>query len=234
MDSNSGQAIELISIFRARALKFTRIAYVSLLVAVCLLCMSIYFYFNASSLALQDNKNIIALQETQLTALYAQRNELNEQINTAQKQYLVEISGENNGNPGLGPRAAELDKRRSMLEVQREKLDKQIANASFFASDRAAKEITLVQLVSTSLTRLFLLVTLVFLVQILVNLYKYSSQVSGHYSAIADSLVLTSANVGEENLASILELFSTNGIQFGSTPKALLTEIPEIIKAAKS
>ena len=72
-------------------------------------------------------------------------------------------------------------------------------------------------LVSTVTTRVGIIVLLLFLVQILVPLYRYNMRLAAFYDARADAITLVE-NRPSEQLETLVSLLSAEAIDFGKSP----------------
>ncbi len=70
---------------------------------------------------------------------------------------------------------------------------------------------------------------ILFLVQILISLYRYSTRLSAFYEARADGLQLAE-EVDKLSLDSLIGLLSADRLDFGRNPKTPVQEIAEIVK----
>ena len=77
--------------------------------------------------------------------------------------------------------------------------------------------------------RIAILALLAFLLQLLVSLYRYDTRLASYYDARADALVL--CDLGDENLAAIVPLFSPDALTFGARPKFAIDQVLDLAKA---
>jgi hypothetical protein len=94
--------------------------------------------------------------------------------------------------------------------------------------DQTSGEILLIQ---TSVTRFGVVLIMVFLVQILVNLYRYNMRLSAFYFGRADALILLNKGEDELNLATLVELISPDKFDFGKSPRTPAQEAGSLIQA---
>jgi hypothetical protein len=229
------QNLATIKSLRVRASRFRYVAFIALGVSVALLIAAIYLFLYASELSFRDNVNLLELKSIQINELSKQRDALNLELKKAQDRYLAEVQGVGGTRlPGEGPVARQLKERMNNLEVQLSEMDARIAFESKVQNEGKQNEISMSQVVTTSVTRIIVLGTLIFLVQILVNLYKYNMRVAGHYESIADTLILTGASMSGESFANIAELLSTNRIDFGATPSSVINQAVDLMKIANN
>lgn len=226
------QKSEIVSSLRVRASRFRQVAFVALGVSVALLIIAIYLFLYASELSFKDSVNLLELKSIQIEQLNKQRTELNIELTKAQERYLSEIKGAGpTGLAGMGPVSKQLQERMQYLEYQLKSMDEKLASEQSALSNGNRNEISMSQVITTSITRFIVLGTVIFLVQILINLYKYNMRVAGHYEAIADALALSEKPIEAESFSDIAELISPNKIDFGTTPSSIFNQAIELSKA---
>lgn len=226
---------EIIKNLRVRASRFRSVAFIALGLSVALLIGAIYLFLYASELSFRDNVNLIELKSIQIQELNKQRNVLNLELKEAQERYLAEIRGTGGtGKLGAGPVAKLFKDRMIELDMQLSEMDSRIASESKARNDGKQNAISMSQVITTSVTRLIVLGTVIFLVQILVNLYKYNMRVAGHYEAIADAMSISGTTISSESFVNIAELLSTNKIDFGATPSSIFDKAIDLIKVANN
>ncbi len=92
----------------------------------------------------------------------------------------------------------------------------------------------LFQLISTVVTRFGVVILLLFLVKILVPLYKYNTKLSAFYDARADAVELftiKNEEINEDSLEIIMRILSPDGVDWGNSPN---TPTDKTIDLAKS
>jgi hypothetical protein len=94
------------------------------------------------------------------------------------------------------------------------------------SKDQASGQLLLIQ---TSVTRFGVVLILVFLVQILVSLYRYNMRLAAFYFARADGLVLLSRM--PSNLGTLVNIVSPDKIDFGKPPKTPAEEATGLLHA---
>jgi hypothetical protein len=87
------------------------------------------------------------------------------------------------------------------------------------------------RLLSSAATRLEVVILLIFLVQILVTLYRYNMRLAAHYNAQADALELASDGA-RLTYKDLMGLLSPQALDFGVAPKSPLQDVAKLIKAA--
>jgi hypothetical protein len=86
-------------------------------------------------------------------------------------------------------------------------------------------------LIQTSVTRFGVVIIMVFLVQILVNLYRYNMRLSAFYFGRSDALVLLNKGSDDLNLGTLVELISPDKLDFGKAPRTPAQEAAELIQS---
>jgi hypothetical protein len=109
------------------------------------------------------------------------------------------------------------------------------------ASDRAVREALAAmrgedqtrRMISTITTRVGAVLILVFLVQILVALYRYSTRLANYYDARTDALELAVSDGGgidENRLANMANIIAPERIEFGKEPKTPMDQALEVAR----
>jgi len=97
--------------------------------------------------------------------------------------------------------------------------------------------IALYLLISTISTRLGSVLLLIFLVQILISVYRYSVRLQSYYNARADALLIANSTDANE-LQQIIAALSPEGIHFGKMPASpsehVFNTIKETVSTAKT
>ncbi len=86
-----------------------------------------------------------------------------------------------------------------------------------------------IYLVSTVTTRVGSVLILLFLVQILVSLYRYNIRLAAYYDARADGLELVTTGSSEQ-IESIVRALSPESIDFGKSPMSPATHAVDLAK----
>lgn len=235
MESNQPQVIGLKETLRKRALRFRSIAFFALSFSIILLIIAIYLFLYAGELSYRDSIQIIDLKNKQLNELNIQRKVLSEELLQAKGDLTKEKTGAlDSGIPGAGAIYKALSDRVQVLNSQLKELDKKISETTKELSNNNTLNLSTSQILTTTITRLIVLGTLIFLVRILINLYKYNMRVAGHYDAISDGIDLLSNSYPETNFIDLFELISPNKIDFGKTPASIEQHTIDLIKALKT
>lgn len=87
-------------------------------------------------------------------------------------------------------------------------------------------------LVSASIIRIGTILLLIFLVQIIVSLYRYNIKLASYYEARADVMEVIDTNtvVRSEEIDSLISMLTPTDIQFGKTPNSPMEHITDMIK----
>ena len=83
----------------------------------------------------------------------------------------------------------------------------------------------------TTVIRVAILALLAFLLQLLVNLYRYNMRLAAYYSARADALVLSFSE--RHDLWRLIDAFSPDSLDFGRAPKSPTQQIADVVRAAR-
>jgi hypothetical protein len=89
-------------------------------------------------------------------------------------------------------------------------------------------------LISTIATRVGAVLILVFLVQILITLYKYNTRLANYYEARADAIELSideQGNILDTQLSRLLAVLAPDSITFEKDPEAPSQQAIEIVKS---
>lgn len=122
------------------------------------------------------------------------------------------------------------------LIVSREDASKLNASAVTILEQAWAAEIERAQsdrfnnqnfVLATSVTRIGILVVVIFLVQILINLYRYNIRLATFYNSRVDALYY--ANSQAAAFESTIGYFTPDNVDFGSTPKPMLNEVTDVV-----
>jgi hypothetical protein len=139
------------------------------------------------------------------------------------------------GRAGQGPltrvlqeQIADLLDRIATLQKQIAELDTRANQLSIPASVSVPREAQLASLISAISTRIGAILLLIFLVQILVPLYRYTVKLSTHYDACADTLELAFVH-GEQiehtKFVALLTALSPQVADFGAPPALPAAEL---------
>jgi len=106
------------------------------------------------------------------------------------------------------------------------RLEAEISNKRNYQQNNEQNQI---YLISTVTTKIGSVMILLFLVQILVTLYRYNTRLSAYYDARADALELVSGQ-SIADLEQIIKALSPEGIDFGKTPSSPAEQAVELAK----
>lgn len=140
----------------------------------------------------------------------------------------------------INKQISETRDRINSLESLSEKLDKEELELRKIYQNRIkgmdnniSHDLSFSQIITTNITRIIVMGSLLFLVQILINLYMYNVRVAGHFDSIADAITLVPEQIKAEKFTTLINFLSTNKIDFGKTPNSVISNALEIIKASK-
>ncbi len=106
-------------------------------------------------------------------------------------------------------------------------LKKDLQNEKIPPKDSGDANFTLVSLITT---KFGVAVLLIFLVQILVTLYRYNARLASFYDARADALQIQFVN--EDKMESIISLLAADSLEFTKAPSPLTHKIIDEIRSA--
>ena len=86
-------------------------------------------------------------------------------------------------------------------------------------------------LIASGITRFGILFVMMFILQVLINLYRYTMRLSAHYLAQADALLLASNS--DETLLKILPALMPTQVDFGRRPTTSVEELSRILDTIK-
>ena len=86
-------------------------------------------------------------------------------------------------------------------------------------------------LIASGITRFGILFVMMFILQVLIKLYRYTMRLSAHYLAQADALLLASNS--NETLLKILPALMPTQVDFGRRPTTSVEELSRILDTIK-
>jgi hypothetical protein len=247
-DGSTTEALS--SDFRNRARRLRRNAARILALIVVVLLSGITVFVAAGALA--NKETTTSVDETRRAMLDSLRREretlrdeqrrTTQQLDKTREDLVFEAGGHGpSGVVGEGPIAKILEEQIAALLDRASSLQRQLANLdartnelSVPASVSIPKEAQTASLISAISTRVGAILLLIFLVQILVPLYRYTARLAAHYDACADALHLAFACGGTFDHPSFDALVSAllpKTADFGPPP-AMPAE--EVLKLATS
>ena len=113
-----------------------------------------------------------------------------------------------------------------ILEERTEYLRKAIQDD--FGSAKQADNLNL--LIASGITRFGILFIMLFIVQVLVNLYRYTMRLSAYYLSQADALLLAEDN--GEGLMKVVPVFSPQNVDFGKVPVTPAQSLEKVLELA--
>jgi hypothetical protein len=105
-----------------------------------------------------------------------------------------------------------------------------IKSAQDVISSRA-DEVTASMTVSTLSTRVGIVLMILFLVQILVTMYRYNSRLAAHLEGRAVALQLASLQQNQQwQISELIALFSGDSVDFGKLPPTAIQSFADVVK----
>lgn len=136
------------------------------------------------------------------------KNDIKEQINNLVESPSLEVNN--------------LKEYKNQLKETIVELKKDLQNEKIPPKDSGDANFTLVSLIST---KIGVAVLLIFLVQILVTLYRYNARLASFYDARADALQIKSFN--DDKMKSIISLLAADNLEFTKAPSPLSHKVIE-------
>lgn len=232
--------------FRGRSLRLRRSAGRILVLVVAILLAGISVFVAAGTLANRettaavDQSRHAALQslEKERAALKDEQRRVADAIENTRMKIVEEGGGHGSGPAGYGPivvslerQLADLLERSNMIAREIAAVDAQTVQSSVPATVSIPKEAQMASLISSISTRIAAVLLLVFLVQILVPLYRYTVKLSAHYDACADALELAflrGDSVEIETFIRLIEALLSRAADFGVAPAMPAEEIMKL------
>lgn len=199
---------------RSRANKLRRNANITIVLIGILLISGIFGFFFASELAsYQSNEDILNsyLEQSSKSMLASQTNLAS-----------LDLMGE-------GERGNLSDNGAKMLSQSAESLAVTANILKTLQENPPNRQQQLYYLISIVTTKVGIIVLLLFLVQILVPLYRYFTRLSFFYDSRADILELV-GETSEFDLEKLLSIFSPETINFGKEPVPITQHAVEAVK----
>ncbi|MDX8348558.1 hypothetical protein SLH49_11220 [Cognatiyoonia sp. IB215446] len=103
------------------------------------------------------------------------------------------------------------------------------SNINEYLVSQKAEPVELSLLMASGLTRFGLLLVVIFLVQILVGVYRYSARLSAFYASRADALIAGNDRV--RDLGAWPDTFTPHDVDFGKQPKTPAQHVKDIVEA---
>ncbi|MDC0715684.1 hypothetical protein [Nannocystis bainbridge] len=119
----------------------------------------------------------------------------------------------------------------SVCEAQKAQADKLIEGFAELQKSTAFQSESRLEtyLITTLSTRVGIVLMLVFLVQILVSLYRYNSRLANACESLADAMFVRHHSP-EQSLEKLSKLFASHSVDFGASPKAPLASLEQVLK----
>lgn len=217
-----------------RAKSLNRNANLVLIVIVAVLLAGISIFLFAGTLASRETRSELQEKLRGLQPSFERAEvaaaDSHKQLTKLQDTLAREIAETEGGGAGLGPRASAI---RSLVEEARKDRDLAVQSLRNLTDLRSALEAeadssssegnslgsdSLPVLISAIATRIGAVVLLLFLVQILVPLYRYNKRLATFYYACADALELLDTEADPAAFATLTYALSAGHIDFGKPP----------------
>jgi len=237
--NHAERAVKLASGLRRRAISLRRYAAWILTIIVVVLLSGIAVFVAAGTLAnretttaVDENRRaLLDVLRASRAAAELERKKVMEQRDYAEERFRREMTGQGgSGRMGSGPIArmievqiSELDDRRRSLEAQIADIDQRLPQLAIPAAKSIPAEAQFASLISAISTRVGAIVLLLFLVQILVPLYRYNVKLASHYESCADAidlLLVSGVSAPLELFIGLASALSPSGVEFGAVPAA--------------
>jgi hypothetical protein len=216
-----------------------------------LVCAALFVVF-AGQVAGRDTQSLDSLltvrqsidsQEESVRTLEDERVEITGRINKAQ----LSIASKSSSEKEKADSETALSSQKAMLAVvsdraarasaelqRRRELYGKLEQAAFLDKSGTTDERTATNLLlAAGITRFGVLAITIYLVQILIGLYRYNAQVAAHYFSQSDALLLTGHSPAEfGELSSKLRLTVSFGKPETSIPEKTIDKLGEIIRSA--
>lgn len=216
--SDSSAIKTLVMSFRRRARYLRRASWVTLFLTFVSIAFGLYIFTTAGNIAQGD-----ILSQRLREELYESRFRNREALR--QIQDLLNASTDNNKGIAID----EIKKIETQIEDNSRRTEEALNN---FISRSGTNEQLLffLSILSTRVGSIFLLI---FLVQILLSVYRYSIRLVSYYEARADALLLYNGSDAEQ-LQKFVSTLAAERIEFGKSPSTPVEQATELFKSAAS
>jgi len=203
-----------------------------------LIAVGIIIFLSAGQLALKDtNQDLLKERLSRLESLRQQLGIVEGKIELMEKEYVDEVTGEGGSRRfGQGPVATqkqqmveEQKRRKEEMNEEVKRLNKEIENMQNSVSQIRPSETQIPIIISTMATRIGTIVLLLFLVQILVPLYRYNTKLASYYDARADALTLIDLS-NDTDLEKLTSIISPDTLDFSKPPASPTQQAIELAK----
>ncbi len=231
MASSANDLEPFIGRLRERAAKLQRNARRVILLIVLVLIIGISgFVFGGLLATFESTRTRVALLQREIDATDKSIKDSQEKSEALQQGITQEASRSNSQAlvDSLKGQLSNEEKREKLLTQSRQKLQEQQAGV---AEEKLTPDSY--QLVSAISTRVGSIVLLLFLVRILVPLYRYNIRLASYYDARADALELTclrNEQVDDELFEKLTNTLSPENIDFSEAPASPTQEVLDFVK----
>lgn len=240
---------------RSRARSLRRAATATLLLIIGVLAAGLAIFLLAGELANREARRaLVEIKQMSLDSIEARLRRVNYELSVTSAdidKYRAELDKEREGvgRPGLGPRSIELMRMLGSAEARQVDLMRELRNieerediarrelrAARTSGNVIGSESETAMLISVIVTRISSIVLLLFLVQILVPLYRYNTRLAAYYEARGDALEIVSLDDPErlEGLERLVASLSPDSVTFGQHPATPVDKVLGVARSALS
>lgn len=219
MVSNSLAIKSLVRSLRRRARSLRSAARFTLFLTFLSIAAGLYLFTSAGQIASRDTYSSVLADELKRSSTDAA---LSSQRVVDQLRDLYEKSG---------PESTQSNVPEELIKAGREIAGQHARTEQIIAriEQAAVSKDTLYFFLSTLTTRIGSVLLLIFLVQILLSVYRYSVRLETYYDSRADALVIYGGS-SEEQLERLVSVLSPDKIEFGKTPTTPTEHAVEAVK----
>jgi len=207
---DSSREAAIIRELRTRATHLRRNALFSLVLIVVALAAGLWSFVYAGTISNLDRMRSEYMFQRQLD-LYQHEHELRSKEQSKQPSSSTQL---------------DVEKRLERMEDEQAQLKATIASQASSVGDQSRTQ----QMVTTTTTRVGSVIILLFLVQVLVTLYRYNIRAAAFYDGRADALIM--ARREDTELGTLVEIFTPTTLDFGKMPSTPLHAVLETAKEA--
>lgn len=216
--SNSSPTKALIISLRKRARNLRRASWVTLFFTFVSIAFGLYVFTTAGAITQRDTFAARLEEEQYYSKEYDRR--------TLDKIYKLLSESNDSNTPIL---LDEIKKIETQMDDNSKRLEEQLRRRQ----SESAPNQQLLFFLSTTATRLGSVLLLIFLVQILLSVYRYSIRLVSYYEARADALLLYDGSNAEQ-LQTLVAVLAAERIEFGKSPSTPVEQAAELLKSAAS
>lgn len=241
------EVTEIIKTFRQRANERRKLANIAIIFIILLVGTGISLFLFAGKIASNEaaetqKKSI----EMRIDELRFEIKRMENELSEAEKSYISEIQGtEGTGKIGDGPaaklkeqyfenRKKEYEKRKLESGAEIDTLRGKLSELERSNIPLSLNKTETFQLISTIATRISIVILLLFLVKILLPLYRYNIKLSAYFDARADALEifrLKNIEIDENLLEKLTNNLSPDNVEWGNSPSTPTEQAVDLAKA---